>query len=64
MKRLIQYVMTMASLIWVTTATAMTHTLMWMRRAYWGMGARPLLAGPEVRIRFTTVLPAGFPAAP
>lgn len=28
-----------------------------MRRAEWGMGARPLLAGPEVRIRFTTVLP-------
>ncbi|MBC7799494.1 MAG: YceI family protein [Gemmatimonadaceae bacterium] len=35
-----------------------------MRRADWGMGARPLLAGPEVRIRFTAALPAGFPAAP
>jgi polyisoprenoid-binding protein YceI len=34
-----------------------------MRRADWGMGARPLLAGPEVRIRFTAALPAGFPAA-
>jgi len=32
-----------------------------MRRAEWGMGARPLLAGPEVRIRFMAALPAGFP---
>ncbi len=31
-----------------------------MRRANWDMGARPLLAGPEVRIRFTAALPAGF----
>lgn len=31
-----------------------------MRRAEWGMGARRLLAGPEVRIRFTTTLPAAF----
>lgn len=31
-----------------------------MRRAEWGMGARPLLAGPEVRIRFTTALPAAL----
>ncbi len=35
-----------------------------MRRAEWGMGARPNLAGPEVRIRFTVRLPPGFPAAP
>jgi polyisoprenoid-binding protein YceI len=35
-----------------------------MRRAEWGMGARPLLAGPEVRIQFTATLPAGFPAKP
>lgn len=28
-----------------------------MRRAEWGMGARPMLAGPEVRIRVTTGLP-------
>lgn len=35
-----------------------------MRRADWGMGARPLLAGPEVRVRFTAALPTGFPAAP
>lgn len=32
-----------------------------MRRADWGMGARPNLAGPEVRIRFTVALPPGFP---
>ncbi len=35
-----------------------------MRRADWGMGARPNLAGPEVRIRFTVALPAGFPGRP
>ena len=37
-----------------------------MRRADWGMGARPLLAGPEVRIRFVAALPAGMfaPAPP
>lgn len=35
-----------------------------MRRADWGMGARPNLAGPEVRIRFTVMLPPGFPAQP
>lgn len=29
-----------------------------MRRADWGMSARPMLAGPEVRIRVTTGLPA------
>ena len=28
-----------------------------MRRADWGMGARPLLAGPEVRITITAGLP-------
>lgn len=28
-----------------------------MRRAAWGMGARPMLAGPEVRIRVATGLP-------
>jgi len=32
-----------------------------MRRAEWGMGARPLLAGPEVRIQFSAALPQGFP---
>ncbi len=32
-----------------------------MHRADWGMGARPLLGGPEVRLRFTAALPAGFP---
>ncbi len=31
-----------------------------MRRADWGMGARPLLAGPEVRISLTAGLPPGF----
>lgn len=35
-----------------------------MRRADWGMGARPNLAGPEVRIRFTVALPPGFPGGP
>lgn len=35
-----------------------------MRRAEWGMGARPLLAGPEVRIQFTAALPTGFPVRP
>ena len=35
-----------------------------MRRAEWGMGARPLNAGPEVRIRFTTEVPAGVFSAP
>ncbi|HYZ63173.1 MAG TPA: YceI family protein [Acetobacteraceae bacterium] len=35
-----------------------------MRRADWGMGARPLLAGPEVRLRVTVAIPAGFPARP
>lgn len=40
-----------------------------VRRAEWGMGARPLLAGPEVRIQFTANLPPnfltqGFPAKP
>lgn len=35
-----------------------------MRRADWGMGARPNLAGPEVRIRFTVALPPGFPDRP
>lgn len=34
-----------------------------MRRADWGMSARPLLAGPEIRIRFTAALPSGLPAA-
>lgn len=29
-----------------------------MHRAEWGMSARPLLVGPEVRIRFTAALPA------
>ena len=31
-----------------------------IRRADWGMGARPLAAGPTVRITFRTGLPAGF----
>lgn len=31
-----------------------------MRRADWGMGARPNVAGPEVRLRITTGLPAGL----
>ena len=35
-----------------------------MHRADWGMGARPLLAGPEVRLRVTAALPEGFPARP
>lgn len=34
-----------------------------MRRAEWGMGARPLLAGPEVRLQITASLPAGFPTS-
>ena len=34
---------------WTATGT--------MRRADWGMGARPLLAGPEVRITITAGLP-------
>ena len=28
-----------------------------LRRADWGMGGRPALAGPEVQLRFTTTLP-------
>ena len=28
-----------------------------MRRADWGMGARPMLAGPEARVRITAGLP-------
>lgn len=35
-----------------------------MRRAEWGMGARPLLAGPEVRLQVTVAVPPGFPARP
>ncbi len=35
-----------------------------MRWAEWGMGARPLLGGPEVRLRFTAALPPGFPTGP
>jgi polyisoprenoid-binding protein YceI len=35
-----------------------------MRRADWGMGARPLLAGPEVRISMTAGLPPNFRRAP
>ncbi len=35
-----------------------------MRRADWGMGAHPLLAGPEVRLQVTAAVPAGFPARP
>ena len=31
-----------------------------MRRAEWGMGARPLMAGPEVRISMTAGMPPGF----
>ena len=31
-----------------------------MRRADWGMGARPLMAGPEVRISMTAGMPPGF----
>lgn len=31
-----------------------------MRRAEWGMSARPLLAGPEVRIRVATGLPVAL----
>ena len=31
-----------------------------MRRADWGMGARPMMAGPEVRISLTAGLPTGF----
>ena len=31
-----------------------------MRRADWGMDARPNMAGPEVRLRITTTLPAAF----
>jgi len=38
---------------WTATGT--------MRRAEWGMGARPLLAGPEVRLQVTVALPPGFP---
>lgn len=39
---------------WVATAK--------MRRADWGMGARPLVAGPEVRLRFTAALPPDLAA--
>lgn len=35
-----------------------------MRRAEWGMGAKPMLAGPEVQISITAGLPAGFRTAP
>ena len=31
-----------------------------VHRADWGMGARPLLAGPDVRLTFTAGLPPGF----
>jgi polyisoprenoid-binding protein YceI len=31
-----------------------------MRRAEWGMGARPMLAGPEVRISMIAGIPPGF----
>ena len=31
-----------------------------MRRAEWGMGARPFMAGPEVRISMTAGMPPGF----
>lgn len=31
-----------------------------MRRADWGMGARPFMAGPEVRISMTAGMPPGF----
>lgn len=41
---------------WMATGT--------MQRAEWGMGARPLLAGPTVRLRVTAVLPPGFAVAP
>lgn len=32
-----------------------------MHRADWGMGARPLLAGPEVRVSVKAGIPPGFP---
>lgn len=35
-----------------------------MLRAEWGMGARPMMAGPEVRLRVTAALPPGFPNRP
>ena len=37
---------------WIATGT--------VRRGDWGMGARPMLAGPEVRLTLTAGLPAGF----
>lgn len=35
-----------------------------MRRAEWGMTARAVQVGSEIRIRFVAALPAGFPARP
>ncbi len=49
---------------WTSSSTAKWVATGRMRRAEWGMGARPLMAGPEVRIRFTTALPAGVFSAP
>ena len=43
----------------VSVAGGKWHASGMMRRAEWGMGARPLLAGPEVRITVTAGLPAG-----
>jgi len=42
--------------MWVATGT--------MRRADWGMGARPMMAGPEVRLRLSAALPRDFPNRP
>ena len=44
----------------VTSAPGKWEVAGLMRRADWGMGARPLLAGPEVRISLTAGLPASF----
>jgi polyisoprenoid-binding protein YceI len=35
-----------------------------IRRADWGMGARPLLAGPMVRLQVAVAVPPGFPGRP
>jgi len=35
-----------------------------MQRADWGMGAHPMLAGPEVRLQIVAAIPPGFPNRP
>ena len=62
---LMHYAMS-AAIAWpwpCTAAHSLSLTTDRVRRAKWRMRVRPLLAGPEVRIRITTALPADIPAA-